>query len=345
MFNKILNRFGNILYKGRYVISIVFVIIFGIVIYGQNKSKIAYSFVEHNKVNEIFKNETTVVIVYKNEDEDNIKNVIGYLSTDTHVISIQSYYNTLGVELDYNNMAYYINQDPEYVKGTYKAYFESDDVDNKLIPLYDYMVFLNQLINSDPYKDMVSEEERQQMATNLNVMTEGKNQLIGEKHSRLIFEINYEPETKEISKFFNNLDDKLDELFNNKYYLVGDEAMSHELSSSFYNEYLFISILSAIAIFIVIAISFRKLIVPLLLISIIECSVFITLTYMAITDMSMYFLALIIVQCMLMGSMVDYGILMSNYYQDKAVDVEKDNILEMSKIFYDSYEEEQNKKA
>ena len=38
-------------------------------------------------------------------------------------------------------------------------------------------------------------------------------------------------------------------------------------------------------------------------------------------------------------------ILMSNNYQDKAVDVEKDNILEMSKIFYDSYEEEQNKKA
>ena len=111
MFNKILNKLGNILYKGRYVISILFVIIFGIVIYGQNKSKIAYSFVEHNKVNEIFKNETTVVIVYNNEDEDNIKNVIGYLSTDTHVISIQSYYNTLGVELDYNNMAYYINQD------------------------------------------------------------------------------------------------------------------------------------------------------------------------------------------------------------------------------------------
>ena len=37
--------------------------------------------------------------------------------------------------------------------------------------------------------------------------------------------------------------------------------------------------------------------------------------------------------------------LMSNNYQDKAVDVEKDNILEMSKIFYDSYEEEQNKKT
>ena len=38
-------------------------------------------------------------------------------------------------------------------------------------------------------------------------------------------------------------------------------------------------------------------------------------------------------------------IFMNNNYQDKAIDVEKDNILEMSKIFYDCYEEEQSKKS
>ena len=38
-------------------------------------------------------------------------------------------------------------------------------------------------------------------------------------------------------------------------------------------------------------------------------------------------------------------IFMNNTYQDKAVNVEKDNILEMSKIFYDCYEEEQSKKT
>ena len=35
---------------------------------------------------------------------------------------------------------------------------------------------------------------------------------------------------------------------------------------------------------------------------------------MVVSNMSMYFIALIIVQCILMGSMVDYGILFSNYY-------------------------------
>ena len=38
-------------------------------------------------------------------------------------------------------------------------------------------------------------------------------------------------------------------------------------------------------------------------------------------------------------------IFMNNNFQDKAIDIEKDNILEMSKIFYDCYEEEQSKKS
>jgi len=45
------------------------------------------------------------------------------------------------------------------------------------------------------------------------------------------------------------------------------------------------------------------------------------------------------------GSIKTEKIFMNNDYQDKIVSVEKDNILELSKIFYDCYEEEQNKKS
>ena len=38
------------------------------------------------------------------------------------------------------------------------------------------------------------------------------------------------------------------------------------------------------------------------------------MSVMTITGASFYFLALIIVQCVLMGAMVDYGIIFSNYY-------------------------------
>ncbi|MCR4897790.1 MAG: MMPL family transporter [Acholeplasmatales bacterium] len=323
MLNKLLNGLGKFLYKFRYFICALFIILFGVVIYGQNKAKIAYSYVEHNKINDVFKDETTCVVVYNNEDENKINTVIEYLSLDEHVTSIQAYSNTLGVTLDYNGMAYTLQQDVSYIKGTYQLYFESENVDGKTIALYDYMVFLNQIITIEPYKSQVTDEQRTKLKASLDQMTEGKNNLIGENHSRLIFNINYEPETKAISNFFDDLDDTLNDTFENKFYLVGDEAMSYELSSSFYNEYLLISIISALAIFIVIVISFKKFMIPTLLILVIECSVFITLTYMAITNMSMYFLALIIVQCMLMGSMVDYGILMSNYYIEVRCEYDK----------------------
>lgn len=45
------------------------------------------------------------------------------------------------------------------------------------------------------------------------------------------------------------------------------------------------------------------------------------------------------------GSIKTEKIFMNNDYQDKVVSVGKDDILEMSKIFYDCYEEEQNKKT
>ena len=45
------------------------------------------------------------------------------------------------------------------------------------------------------------------------------------------------------------------------------------------------------------------------------------------------------------GAIKTDKIFMNNYYQDKAVAIGKDDILEMSKVFYDCYEEEQNKKT
>ena len=44
------------------------------------------------------------------------------------------------------------------------------------------------------------------------------------------------------------------------------------------------------------------------------------------------------------GSIKTEKILLNNNYQEKAILIEKDDILEMSKIFYNCYEDEQNSK-
>lgn len=54
--------------------------------------------------------------------------------------------------------------------------------------------------------------------------------------------------------------------------------------------------------------------IPLILVLIVQTGVFITVASIGIFGGSIYYLALLIVQCILMGATIDYGILFTNYY-------------------------------
>ena len=53
-----------------------------------------------------------------------------------------------------------------------------------------------------------------------------------------------------------------------------------------------------------------------LLIAIIECAVFAMMGVMAVTESPIFFIAVILVQCILMGTMIDYAILFTTYYRE-----------------------------
>ena len=314
----LLSKLSNVLYRIRYIMLVLFIFIFIAATILQNKADISYSFNDDNKILDIFHEEKSIVLIYNNEDEENISEIVNYLSQDefkANVSNINTYSNTIGVKLPYQYMASTMSMDADYCKSLYQKKLGKEDVEGELITIYDFTLYLKELVNGE-YYDYTTDEERAKINESAETMIYTKNSLVKEKHSLLSFNINYESETKEIDEFFDNLNDKLDDTLAKKHYLVGDDVMSNELGKTFHTEYLLISILSAIAIFIVICISFRKILIPLILVLIIECSVFITMTYMYFTGSSMYFLALIIVQGMLIGSMVDYGIVMSNYYME-----------------------------
>ena len=48
----------------------------------------------------------------------------------------------------------------------------------------------------------------------------------------------------------------------------------------------------------------------------VQCGVFLTVSTTWLLGYKMYYLALLIVQCILMGATVDYGILFTNYYRE-----------------------------
>ena len=55
---------------------------------------------------------------------------------------------------------------------------------------------------------------------------------------------------------------------------------------------------------------------PALLVLIVQCGVYITVTVIGWQGYRIYFLALLIVECILMGATIDYGILFTSYYRE-----------------------------
>lgn len=191
------------------------------------------------------------------------------------------------------------------------------DMSSTKIPLYDFFTFLSEeIITNEAFSSYFDEAMLAEFESAKTMMSEGIAQLVGPEHSRMVITVDYVLESPEINKFYADLTDILDNTLSGNYYLVGNSAMSYEVSQTFDQEYLIISIVTAIAVFLVVYMSFRKFSVSLLLICVIECAVFAMMSVMAVTGSPMFFIALILVQCILMGSMIDYAILFTTYYRE-----------------------------
>ena len=153
------------------------------------------------------------------------------------------------------------------------------------------------------------------------------NQLLGKNHSLMMIETALPVESAETTAFMDELSAFCGDNLKNDYYFIGNTPMSYEMEQSFDKELLFITLLTAVAIFIVVALTFRSLSIPALLVLLVQCGVYLTMTVNGLMGYSIYYLALLIVQCILMGATIDYAILFTNYYREsrKTMDI-KDSI-------------------
>lgn len=525
MFEKIVGSIGKFSYNNRKIISIFALILFICVIIVQSQLIIEYSYAEESLVTDIFPQDDTIVIVYDNKDEANIKQIISYLEQDEHITSIQAYGNTLGAEMTPQDMSemmgipeafvntlfymyengmetsgmtlvdftsflasddflnnelfasmvddnskaqiaqmkslidalasdkkysaveiseilgvdaqlvqsvFYIAQlrdanifnitpmfwswvsdalgmdsetiefifrvkpvktleftefvnimsevssyaggimdaeqteqlkmlkqmstmveektelQPEDLAGLFSmadtensmlnegsvtllyimARSNTMDMEGKTVALYDFFNFLSEeILGNDGFSSFFEGDAVTQFESAKVMIEEGRAQLVGDVHSRMVITVDYPLESEEIYNFYINLTSKLDSTLINDYYLVGASAMSYEVSQTFDREFLIISVVTAVVVFVVVWLTFKKFSISILLICVIECAVFAMMSVMVAISLPMYFIALIMVQCILMGSMIDYGILFTTYYMEVRKEYQKEDAL------------------
>ncbi len=140
-------------------------------------------------------------------------------------------------------------------------------------------------------------------------------QMRGSDYSRLILTTTLPAESQDTTDFLDQLDQMLSDNLSGNYYIIGNSPMAWEMSKTFRAELTKITLLTALAIFVVVLISFRSVLVPIILVLLIQTAVYVTMVTMGISGQSMYYLALLVVQSILMGATIDYAILYTNYYR------------------------------
>ena len=221
------------------------------------------------------------------------------------------------------------NLDKDQVDLMYVYYGSTKEYNNDWqMTVEEFVNYLNDDILQDSrFNDFIEDDMRNQITDSKDTVKDAKELLMGNGYSRVVINTKLELEAEETFNFIQKIKDDLGEDVE-EFYIIGDSPMAYEMSETFQSELDFITILTMIAIFIVVALTFKSLIIPLILVLIIQCAVFMTMGILSFTGEKVYFIAILIVQSILMGATIDYAILYTTYYLEhrKTMDI-KDAII------------------
>ena len=245
-----------------------------------------------------------------NESKDKLNTVNAIMNntlngTKYNSLDLYNVLNKLSDGLDYN-----------LIDIVYTYYGSKNNYDDSWkLTVEEIVNYLNNdLLKDEKYSSFLDADMTKTIKDAKNTIDDAKKLLVSDKYSRAVINSKYGAEDKDTFKFIQNALDTVGK--NDGVYVVGESPMALEMSQSFNGELNYITILTMIFIFVVVAITFKDLLVPLILVLMIQCAVYVTMAVLSITGSSVYFIALLIVQAILMGATIDYAIVYTTYYKE-----------------------------
>ena len=215
-----------------------------------------------------------------------------------------------------------IGLDYEVAQALYSAYALENDQYGELlngmneygVPLFDMFLFLKEQLES---KNITLSGEMQDMMEMLFEQMEMiQQQMQAEKYTRMVVYLNLPEESDETFAFLTQIRDIMGKYYDSDYYVVGNSTSSRDLAASFAGDNLLISVLSSLLVILVLLFTFQSVGLPILLIIVIQGSIWINFSFPTITHTPLYFLGYLIVVAIQMGANIDYAIVISSHYQD-----------------------------
>ncbi|MDR1330245.1 MAG: MMPL family transporter [Oscillospiraceae bacterium] len=327
------DKLAALSFRVRRAVPVVFIALLAAGFFLKGGVGITYTLSEYDKIGAVFTLDNPVVVLYENSDEALAAPLAEKWAGNASADSVNSYASTLGLPLTSEEAAEAMGLDPALTAQLYTLYSlhdsmldssrrpGSNDGYDKL-PLYDFMRYvIDEAASDERFKPFITDEMTATLNAAGETLENAKRQFVGETYSRVIVNTSLAEESQETFNFLADIERDLSAL-PGRHYILGASAVAYEMSRDFPSEMNFITILTVIAIFAVVAVAFRSLSVPLILVCVVQCAVFITMGLAYFQGSSMYYLPLLIVQCLLLGATVDYGILLASCYIEARRDMD-----------------------
>ena len=139
-------------------------------------------------------------------------------------------------------------------------------------------------------------------------------ELKSDKHEMLVFMSEYKTGSDEANTQCNEVE-KIIKKYDKSGMLVGEAACTRDLIKITNKDFAIVSFVSIFLIFLIIALVFKSITLPVILVSVIEFAIFINMGIPYYTGAVLPFIASIVIGTIQLGATVDYAILMTNRYK------------------------------
>ena len=335
-----INFLGKAVYATRFLMPVLFVAVFigacifshranyvysmySVTPYRQNEIQYAQKHIE-----EMFGKTNQMAVIIPAGDYEKEARLIADVEQLRHVESVLGLANveamdgyTLTSSLNPREFAELANLDYEVAQVLYTGYALNlneygqvvTNLDNYSVPLIDMFSYL-----CDRRDEVVLDlpEEVEELLDSLeSQLTDARLQLQSEDWSRIVIELDL-PREGEDSFEYLSIIHGIAARYYEDYYVVGDTTSCSDLKDSFENDNLLISVLTIVFVIAVLIFTFKSVGLPLLLILIIQGSIWCNFSLPYLKSENLFFLTYLIVSAIQMGANIDYAIVISSRYME-----------------------------
>ena len=181
----------------------------------------------------------------------------------------------------------------------------------------EFVNYLNDtLLQQEAFARFMDDDSRRMLSDAVAELNMAATTLRSDRHSIAAVMTDYEFESPETFSFVDRLQELSDRSLHQDHVIISESAMYKEIKEEFPDELLLLTLLTVLSIFIIVALTFKSLIIPVFLVLAVMSGVYVNVLVSGLNGHTMYFMSYLVVQSILMGATIDYSILFTSYYRE-----------------------------